>query len=159
MVDYPKAPGIAFPWTIRLGIIELIDPPVITLAEFEKAGGRISSIFLVLADQYVLRIGSAGFVDIVEIVAEVHIVRDREISRSPAKAHPHILIHGTITRGGSQGIRKSFTALHNSLNLGPGQGIVVNADFIEKSVESSLTNIGTITVISDFDLGLDIRTN
>ncbi len=131
MVDYRKAPSIAFPRTIRLGIIELIDPPVITLAEFEKAGGSISSIFLVLADQYVQRIGSAGFVDIVEIFAEVHIVRDGEISRSPAKAHPHILMYGTIRRSGSQGIGDFFTAFHNTLNLGLGQRIIVNADFVE----------------------------
>ena len=106
MVDYRESPRIAFPWTIRLGIIELIDPPVITLAEFEKDGGSISSIFLVLADQYILWIGSAGFGDIVGNCSEVHIMLVSIGPRPPAKSRILWHIYGAVTRTGAPGLRQ-----------------------------------------------------
>ncbi|MBA7656701.1 hypothetical protein ES703_64628 [subsurface metagenome] len=50
IVDCRKAPDIPFPRTIRLGIINFIDPPIIGLTEFEKAGRCISELLLVLGD-------------------------------------------------------------------------------------------------------------
>ncbi|MBA7682285.1 hypothetical protein ES703_90635 [subsurface metagenome] len=103
-----KAPDIAPPRTIRLGIIDLIDSPVICRARnkairIRKSGKANNKICRGLV---ALECALGAIVHIVKILAEIYIVRGRVISRPPAKAHPRILIYGTISRSWIKGSAK-----------------------------------------------------
>lgn len=73
-IEYGKTPDIAFPGTIRLGLVDLIDPLVVGLAIVEKAIRIICVGILVLTEQYIQRVVYAGFVDTVDVNPEIHIM-------------------------------------------------------------------------------------
>ncbi len=74
----PEAPDIALPRTVRIGIIDLINSPVVSLAVNKtvriwisgKAGNKIQA-FLITAECFAL---TCGIVHIVKIVAHIHIM-------------------------------------------------------------------------------------
>ena len=70
-----EAPDVAFEHGGVRRCIDFIDPPVIGLAEFEKAIRVIRRRNLARADQHAQRIGRIGIIDIIKDSAKVHIVR------------------------------------------------------------------------------------
>ena len=83
-VNRRKAPDVAFV-DGRVGrSINFIYPPVVGLAEFKKIGRIVRRAVLLVTDQSFLPICHAGFVDIVEIGAEVDIMFVGVDTRLPA---------------------------------------------------------------------------
>ncbi|MBA7700957.1 hypothetical protein ES703_109683 [subsurface metagenome] len=81
------------------------------------------------------------------------------VSRYPAKNRVSAHLCCLISRSRQIcGKTQDFTTGHKNLNLVFRQRTVVNVKFVECPVESPLTKSGTITVISDLDHGIDIRT-
>ncbi|MBA7670817.1 hypothetical protein ES703_78964 [subsurface metagenome] len=87
--------------------IDFIDTPVVGLTEFEKPLRVVRGRGLAPADQHVPRIGGIGIIDIVKIVAEVHVVRLGERARSPAQCRIARYVNGAVFRNGVRS-RKYF---------------------------------------------------
>ncbi len=85
--------------------IDLINTPVIALAEFETAG-IISCSVLTLSGQHVQWIGSIGLVDIGKRCSEVHIVRGGRWSRRPAQDNIPRHFCRTVSRTRISGVRR-----------------------------------------------------
>ena len=115
MVGCGEAPDVAFPRTIWIGLIDLIDPPVISLAPLKRclSGSIAYSIQILATSIYTCNVSDIGIVHIVEIGAEVHFMRDSINSRCPAKHNVSQDVYSTVGR-----IR--FSSLHWSSRSSSG---------------------------------------
>ncbi len=110
-----KAPDVTFPWAVRVYIVDLVDPPVIGRAINKtvririsgKAGNKIHRFQVLIASECFAL--ACGIVHIVKIIAQIHIMRNRESSRFPGKARPCLWKQSAIFRIRTRCIRPYFT--------------------------------------------------
>ncbi len=119
-----KAPDVTFPWAVRLGFVYFIDSPVVSRSRYKTVRNRKSwktnnykRVYLVT---YECAFGA--FINSIEVIADIHIVRDSEISRYPAQVYPGIRMESTILwiRAKSSCARlypSTEAKLHNILDL------------------------------------------
>ncbi len=99
----PEAPDLAFPRTVRVGLIDLVDSPIVSLAIYKAVRIRVSGE----ADNKIQRFLVApecvtcAVVHIVKIISEVNIVRDGKITGGPRHAGPCLGNHSSVSRAGS----------------------------------------------------------
>ena len=142
-----EAPYIARPGTIRLGVIDLVDPPVICCAgdkavrirESDEAGNETRGRHVAL--ESVCR--SIGHV--FEVVAQIHVVRDCMTSRSPRDVDPRGRMQSSVGRSRRRSVRPHLArAFHHTQNLGRRQGPGIEA-YITQIATPHLRGIGGIS--------------
>ncbi len=147
-----KAPDSAFmDCRVRRGI-NFVDPPVVSCARHKavrigksgKADNKIRSGLITLECTF----GSSIY--IVEIFAQIHIVRDRKTSRLPGNVQPGILIQCTISRSGAKSVRPDLT--HKSTQLGFCQCIIENPNLVNCSAKEVSIAARTIVIMKYYVL-------
>ena len=97
-----ETPDLTFPRTVRIGIVNLIDTPVVCRSRHKAIGkcesGKAGHVkcYSLIASEYLAVVHRV--VHRIEILTQIHVVRDGKIARSPRKAHPRILVQGAIPR-------------------------------------------------------------
>jgi len=98
-----EGPDFALEDRVVRGGIDLIDAPVVGLAQFQPNGRLITAGVLALADQHTERIGPVGAVDVSKRGAEVHVVLGRAVLCLPGQLRPPGDVHRTMGRAGITG--------------------------------------------------------
>jgi len=90
-----EAPNRTFPWTVRVGIVDLVDTPVIgcagnkTIGKWKSSEAGNKRCRALVAPEC----GLGSIVYTVEIVAQIDIVGNSKFSRRPRKVHPRVGNH------------------------------------------------------------------
>ena len=84
--------------------------------------------------------GSLGaVVDVVEVGPEIHVVRGREVSRSPGEPGPRLFVFGTVRRDGSYRQRVvPLAPFHSRLKFLLGERVIVDAYVVHKPVHEEV---------------------
>ena len=115
---YGKAPDVAFPGTIWVHIIDLIDPPVIFLAIVEKTFRVIGSILCLMENKYTTRIIYGRLVNIFKRGSKIQIMFDSKKSRLPLKNHISChFCYLVLWLGGLGKLRITSGIKHNTLDV------------------------------------------